>query len=54
MFYFTAKDANLVLPDVIKKFEIALEKKNEILKMPLKLKEILMKFLPRDMESTGL
>jgi len=26
MFYFTQKDANLVLPDVIKKFEIALEK----------------------------
>ena len=41
MFYFTAKDANLVLPDVIKKFEIALEKKNEILKFEQKLQLLL-------------
>jgi hypothetical protein len=41
MFYFTAKDANLVLPDVIKKFEIALEKKNEILKFEQKLQMLL-------------
>ena len=41
MFYFTAKDANLILPDVIKKFEIALEKKNEILKFEQKLQMLL-------------
>jgi len=31
--YFTIKDANKVLPDVIKKFEVALAKKNEIAKL---------------------
>jgi len=31
--YFTIKDANQVLPDVIKKFEVALAKKNEIAKL---------------------
>jgi len=41
MFYFTTKDANLILPDVIKKFETALEKKNEILKLEQKLQMIL-------------
>ena len=41
MFYFTTKDANLILPDVIKKFEIALEKKNEILKFEKKLQMLL-------------
>ncbi|HUT06087.1 MAG TPA: DUF2203 domain-containing protein [Nitrosopumilaceae archaeon] len=41
MFYFTAKDANLVLPDVIKKFEIALEKKNEISKLEQELQMML-------------
>jgi len=41
MFYFTAKDANLILPDVIKKFEIALKKKNEILKYEQKLQMLL-------------
>ena len=41
MFYFTTKDANLVLPDVIKKFETALEKKNEISKLEQKLQMIL-------------
>ena len=33
MIYFTIKDANQVLPDVIKKFEVALAKKNEIAKI---------------------
>jgi len=41
MFYFTTKDANLILPDVIKKFEIALEKKNEISKYEQKLQILL-------------
>ena len=41
MFYFTTKDANLILPDVIKKFEIALEKKNEISKLEQQLQMIL-------------
>ncbi len=41
MFYFTTKDANLILPDVIKKFETALEKKNEISKLEQKLQMIL-------------
>ena len=41
MFYFTEKDANLVLPDVIKKFEIALEKKNEVSKLEQNLQMIL-------------
>jgi len=41
MFYFTTKDANLILPDVIKKFEDALEKKNEISKLEHKLQLIL-------------
>ena len=33
MIYFTVKDANQVLPEVIKKFEIALAKKNEVAKL---------------------
>ena len=41
MFYFTTKDANLVLPDVIKKFEIALQKRNEISKLEQQLQMIL-------------
>ena len=41
MFYFTTKDANLILPDVIKKFETALEKKNEISKLEQQLQMIL-------------
>ena len=41
MFYFTTKDANLILTDVIKKFETALEKKNEISKLEQKLQMIL-------------
>jgi hypothetical protein len=41
MFYFTTKDANLILPDVIKKFKIALEKKNQISKLEQKLQMML-------------
>ena len=41
MFYFTEKDANLVLPDVIAKFEIALEKKNEVSKLEQQLQMVL-------------
>ena len=41
MHYFSTKDANLVLPDVIKKFEFALEKKNEISKLEQKLQMII-------------
>jgi len=33
MIYFTIKDANKALPDVIKKFEAALAKKNDIAKL---------------------
>ena len=33
MIYFTINDANRVLPEVIKKFEAALEKKNEVAKL---------------------
>ena len=41
MYYFTTKDANLVLPEVIKKFKIALEKKNELSKLEHKLQIVL-------------
>jgi hypothetical protein len=41
MFYFTEKDANLILPDVIKKFEFALEKKNEVSKLEQQLQMVL-------------
>jgi len=41
MHYFSTKDANLVLPDVIKKFEFALEKKNEISKLEQKLQMVI-------------
>ncbi len=41
MFYFTKKDANLILPDVIKKFEFALEKKNEVSKLEQQLQMVL-------------
>jgi hypothetical protein len=40
MFYFTANDANLILPDVIKKFEFALEKKNDVSKLEQQLQII--------------
>ena len=41
MFYFTTRDANLILPEVIKKFEIALEKKNQISKFEKELQMVL-------------
>jgi len=41
MFYFTTNDANQILPEVIKKFENALKKKNEISKLEQKLQMIL-------------
>jgi len=41
MFYFTTNDANQILPEVIKKFENALKKKNEISKLEQKLQRIL-------------
>jgi len=41
MHYFSTKDANLVLPDVIKKFEFALEKKNEISKLEQQLQTVI-------------
>ena len=41
MYYFTTKDANLILPDVIKKFEIALAKKNEVTRLEQELQVIL-------------
>ena len=41
MVYFTINDANKILPDVIKKFEIALAKKNEIAKLEHQIQMIL-------------
>jgi len=41
MFYFTTNDANQILPEVIKKFENALKKKNEVSKLEQKLQMIL-------------
>ena len=41
MFYFTTNDANQILPEVIKKFENALKKKNEVSKLEQKLQVIL-------------
>ncbi len=41
MFYFTANEANQILPEVIKKFENALKKKNEVSKLEQKLQVIL-------------
>ena len=41
MFYFTANEANQILPEVIKKFENALKKKNEVSKLEKKLQVIL-------------
>ncbi len=40
MFYFTTNDANQILPEVIKKFENALKKKNEVSKLEQKLQVI--------------
>lgn len=41
MYYFTTNDANLILPDVIKKFEFALGKKNKVSKLEQELQLIL-------------
>ena len=41
MFYFTTNDANQILPEVIKKFENTLKKKNEVSKLEQKLQVIL-------------
>ena len=41
MYYFTTTDANLILPDVIKKFEFALKKKTEVTKLEQQLQVIL-------------
>ncbi len=41
MIYFTTNDANQILPEVIKKFENALKKKNEVSKLEQKLQVIL-------------
>jgi len=41
MFYFTTNDANQILPEVIKKFENALKKKNEVSKLEQKLQMLL-------------
>jgi len=41
MFYFTTNDANQILPEVIKKFENALKKKNKVSKLEQKLQVII-------------
>jgi hypothetical protein len=41
MFYFTTNEANQILPEVIKKFENTLEKKNQVSKLEQKLQVIL-------------
>jgi hypothetical protein len=41
MYYFTANEANLILPEVIEKFTFTLEKKNEVLKLEKQLQMIL-------------
>ena len=41
MVYFTFNEANQILPEVIKKFKVALEKKNQISKLEQKLQMIL-------------
>lgn len=41
MFYFTQKDANQILPEVIKKFETTLQKKNDISKLEKQLQMVL-------------
>ena len=41
MLYFTINEANKVLPEVIKKFEIALAKKNEVDKLNQKLQMVM-------------
>ncbi len=41
MIYFTINDANQILPDVIKKFEMALAKKNEVTKLEQQLQMVI-------------
>ena len=41
MYYFTTKDANLILPEVIEKFKVALEKKNEVSKLEQQMQIVL-------------
>ena len=41
MIYFTTNEANQVLPEVIKKFEMALAKKNEVAKLEQQLQMII-------------
>ena len=41
MFYFTTNEANQILPEVIKKFENTLKKKNEVSKLEQKLQVLL-------------
>ena len=41
MIYFTTNEANQVLPEVIKKFEMALAKKNEVVKLEQQLQMIM-------------
>ena len=41
MVYFTLNDANKILPEVIEKFKIALEKKNQISKLEQQLQMVL-------------
>jgi len=41
MYYFTINDANLILPDVIKKYEWTLKKQNEVSKLEKQLQMVL-------------
>ena len=41
MMFFTVNDANQVLPEVIKKYEVALAKKNEVVKLEQQLQVIM-------------
>jgi len=41
MFYFTTNEANQILPEVIKKFENTLKKKNKVSKLEQKLQVLL-------------
>ena len=41
MIYFTTNEANQVLPEVIKKFEMALAKKNEVVKLEQQLQMVM-------------
>ena len=45
--FFTTNEANAVLPDVIKKFEFALAKQNEIKKIEKELEMKFVLYIPR-------